>query len=93
MIPERVRRVEDLLHIAGKTMNRSDGEPMAQFEALVLVGQLGIGIAAPIVAGVLAGVYLEGVVPSGGLVLIAMIVLGIAGGAFAGYRAVARYLD
>lgn len=79
--------------MAGKTTKRSDGEPMAQFEALALVGQLGIGIAAPIVAGVMAGVYLERAVPSGGLILIAMIMLGIAGGALAGYRTVARYLD
>ena len=86
--------------MAGKTAKRSDDKPIrsddkpiAQFEALVLVGQLGIGITAPIVAGVMAGVYLERIVQSGGLVLVAMIVLGIAGGALVGYRAVARYLD
>ena len=79
--------------MAGKTAKPSGGKPMAQFEALALVGQLGIGIAAPIVAGVAAGVYLERVFPSGGLVLIATIVLGIVGGFLVGYRAVARYLD
>ena len=79
--------------MAGKSTKRSDDKPMAQFEAIALVGQLGIGIAAPIVVGVMAGVYLERAAPSGGLILIAMIVLGIAGGALVGYRAVARYLD
>jgi ATP synthase protein I len=58
--------------------------------ALALVGQLGLTVVIPVVAGVLAGRFAETRVPSGGAVLTACILLGIAAGGYGAYRIVAK---
>jgi len=58
--------------------------------AFSLVGQLGFTIALPIVGGALAGNYLDKRLGGTGLVLVAMILLGVAVGALAAYHALIR---
>lgn len=66
---------------------------MGALSALALVGQVGFSVAIPIVAGVLAGVYLENRFDSRGIVLIAMIGLGIAAGVAGAYYTIRKHLD
>jgi len=53
--------------------------------ALALPMQLGLTIAAPIVAGVWGGNWLDARLGGGGLILVASILLGIAAGLFGAY--------
>lgn len=70
-------------------------KPSRGFEAVVLVGQVGIAGALPIVLGVMAGVYLEGRIGGalGGLALMGCIFLGIAGGIVSVYRLIKPFLN
>lgn len=61
--------------------------------ALALVGQVGLAIAVPIVAGVAGGLYLDNRMGGGGLILLGMIGLGIAMGFLAAYLVISQYLD
>jgi ATP synthase protein I len=54
--------------------------------ALALVGQLGLVMALPIVAGVAGGVWLDRYLETGGIVLAAMLFLGLAVGAAGVWR-------
>ncbi|NIA15277.1 MAG: hypothetical protein GWP08_14500 [Nitrospiraceae bacterium] len=58
---------------------------MSAMAALGLVGTLGLTVAAPIVAGVLLGVYL-----GGGLILVGTLFLGLIGGLYGAYRIVLK---
>ena len=72
-------------------MIRSDEPPgKSVFPALALLGQLGFTVAVPIVVSVLAGQYLDRRLGTHGLVLAAMILLGIAGGVYGAYRLLAK---
>jgi len=75
-------------------VERPKGGPQESLAAVAVVGQLGLAVAAPIVVGVAAGVYLEhrwggGV---GAAALVGGIVLGIGGAGVAGYRVSAPFL-
>lgn len=61
--------------------------------ALALVGQLGLVMALPIVAGVVGGVYLDAWLGGKGLVLVVMILLGIGGGVAGVYRLLAKEIS
>ena len=73
----------------------SDEPPSQQsaLRALALVGQLGLVMAAPIVLGVLGGVYLDAWLGDTGLVLIGMILLGVGGGVAGVYRLLAKEIS
>ena len=58
--------------------------------ALALVGQLGFVVAVPIVAGVIAGKYLDAWLGSSGLILAGMILLGVAAGLYGAYRVLVK---
>lgn len=60
--------------------------------ALGLVGQLGLFIALPILAGVVGGVYLDKLVAGKGLVLALAILLGIAAAGFGAYHMLKDYI-
>lgn len=70
---------------------RKPGE-LGGLAALTLVGQVGLAVVVPIVAGVVGGLYLDGLV-GGGLVLVGMIGLGITLGILGAYWVVLPYLD
>lgn len=72
--------------------DRSPNDPQESYRAWALVGQLGLTISAPIVIGVLLGVYLDPILGGTGLVLIAGILLGVAGGFYGAYKIVAPFL-
>lgn len=61
--------------------------------ALALVGQVGLAIAVPIVAGVAGGLYLDAQFGGGAVVLVGMIGLGIASGILGAYWVISPYLD
>jgi ATP synthase protein I len=61
--------------------------------SLALVGQLGVVVAAPIVGGVLIGRWLDGRLGGGGLILIAMILLGIVAGVYGAYSMLSRVVN
>jgi len=61
--------------------------------AMVLVGQLGFTIAAPIVAGALAGNYLDEKAGTKGLILIPMVLLGVVAGIFGAYRLIRKEIQ
>lgn len=65
-------------------------DPVNPYAALALVGQLGFVIAAPIVAGVMAGVYLDKKLGTSGLILVPMVLVGLAGGLLAAYRLIRK---
>lgn len=60
--------------------------------ALALVGQVGLVLAAAIVAGVVGGMYLDRWAGGHGLILVGMILLGIVSGVYGVYRMLAREL-
>lgn len=68
-------------------------ETLQGLGALALVGQVGLAVAAPIVAGVLGGLFLDRFLGGTGIVLLLMIFLGIAAGIFGAYRAISAHLD
>ena len=61
--------------------------------ALALIGQLGLVVAVSVVGAVLAGAYLDEKLGARGLVLVAAILLGVAGGVYAVWRILAKELN
>lgn len=55
-------------------------------EALVLISQLGLTIAIPIVLGAVVGHWIDGKLGTGMLFLLILLCLGIVGGIFSAYR-------
>ncbi len=74
---------------------KSSGPSRETLDALALVGQLGVAVTAPIVAGVIAGIYLSDAIGGGWgvVVLIAGVVIGVGGAVAAGYRILAPFLN
>ena len=73
--------------------HRNGREEFGGLAALTLVGQVGLAVALPILAGVALGVYLDGIVQTGGLIVAGMILAGIVGGVAGAYRIIASHLD
>ncbi len=61
--------------------------------AWALVGQLGLTMAVPIVAGVLGGIYLDAWLGGTGIVLVVMILLGVGVGAAGVYGLLAKEIS
>lgn len=59
---------------------------LSGLSALVLVGQVGLVVALPIVGGVIGGIYLDRVIGGGGIILIVTILAGIAVGVIGAFR-------
>ena len=55
-------------------------------ESLAVVSQLGMTMAAAVLIGILAGNWLDKKFDTGGILLMIMVGLGIAGGFYTGYR-------
>ncbi len=60
--------------------SRNGNGPLAGLSALALVSQLGLVMALPIVAGVMAGVYLDDWFGSGGALVAVGVMLGLGAG-------------
>ena len=60
--------------------------------ALGLVGTLGLVVAAGVVSGTLAGVWLDGALGTGGLLTAAGVLVGLAAGVYGAWRLIARDL-
>ena len=68
-------------------MSKPDKRPdLKMLNAAMLAGQVGFTVAIPIVVGVLAGTYLDRWLNAHGLILVAAILLGVAGGGYAALR-------
>jgi predicted F0F1-ATPase subunit len=61
--------------------------------AFALLGQLGLTVAIPIVLGGVVGKYLDTLLHAHGVVLLLMILLGIAAGAYGAYLLLAKELN
>jgi ATP synthase protein I len=71
-------------------MNKFGKRPgLDVFAGLAMVGQLGFAVAVPIVLGVVVGNRLDKWLDAHGLILVALILLGVAGGVYSAYRLLA----
>lgn len=70
-----------------------DHDALQGLGALALVGQVGLAVAAPIVAGVVGGLFLDRFLGGTGLMLVPAILLGIAAGIVGAYRVIVTHLD
>jgi hypothetical protein len=61
--------------------------------ALALVGQVGLMVVAPLAAGVWLGVWFDAWLGTGGVALVAGVVLGLAGGVWGAWRVIAREIE
>ncbi len=72
-------------------MPKSDNLPeRSALSALALVGQVGLVVALSVVAGVVAGVYLDRLAGTNGKILVGMVFLGIGSGIYGAYRIIAK---
>ena len=74
-------------------MDGGDQKPPQGLEAALLVTQLGVVIAAPIVLGVWLGVSLDRRFGTGGVLLFVGLLLGIGAGGLGAYRIVKPFLN
>lgn len=69
-----------------------DPKDASWVRGLALVSQLGLVFAAPVVLGALIGQALEARFAGRGLILVAGVLVGVAAGAVAAYRLIARVM-
>ncbi len=63
---------------------------LSGLSALALVGQVGLVVAAGIVGGVAAGVYLDRFFNAKGIILVVMVFFGILAGIYGAYRIIIK---
>lgn len=68
-------------------------DEFSALSAMVLIGQLGLVVVAPIVVGALAGAWLDARLGTGGLFVIALLLLGLGGGLVGAWRIVMREIE
>jgi len=66
---------------------------VSAFTAFGLISQVGLTVALPLVAGTMVGAYLDRRLDTGGLLVVAGVLLGLLSGGYAAWRLLAKELE